>query len=159
MARYGQTRGLTSVRSVMHGRRELAVSAYARRQQRWRVIVACLGLVLIAAAAALYFVLQPREPVDPRRPHGVAVECVKCGQRGVIQVGTAANVFPTECPRCHERACHRLWECRACGQQFLNKDGGTLVRCPNPACRSLDVGTAQQLRPGSAEKSGNNGPD
>lgn len=140
-----RTASLTDYRSVPRGSGDVAVGAYARRQRRWRLALALVGLVLIAGAGWVFVLTRPKDVFDSKRSHPVAVECTKCHARSTAQVDTAASVFPLECPFCHERACHKLWECAACGRQFLHKGGGAVLSCPH--CRSRRVGTAKAPKP------------
>lgn len=130
-------------RDVFRRAGEVAVSAYARQQRRRRIFLALVGVALIAGAGWLLAALWPREVRGEAARYAIAVECQKCKWRGV-QAGPGRPVFPLPCPQCGERACHKLWECRSCGFQFVDKKGQQVVVCPR--CGRRNVGTAEAVR-------------
>jgi predicted Zn-ribbon and HTH transcriptional regulator len=71
------------------------------------------------------------------RPVALVPTCLE----GVLDVPLAQTEQPQECPKCKQRSCQKLWECRDCGTQFLPKGVPTNLRCP--ACGSAAVGTAE----------------
>jgi DNA-directed RNA polymerase subunit RPC12/RpoP len=132
---------LTDYRSVPRGQ-DISVGAYADAQRRRRVLVAIAGLGLIAASVSLYLVLRPHEEHGSVGTHPVAVKCVVegCGYVGVVSLPASQETFPVKCPKCGQRSCYKLWECRDCGYQFLPKGGVAELKCPH--CGSRRVGTA-----------------
>lgn len=141
MSRPRRSIDLTDTRSAIYSTGEIAVGAYARHQRRQRILLALAGLALIGAAVLLYEVFRPPDESGAAR-YPVAVECVKCGFRGVVRVRAGEEAFPCECPKCHERSCHKLWECRNCGYQFLHRGSSGSLRCPR--CGGAAVGTAEK---------------
>jgi len=131
-------------RDVFRGSGDIAVSAYARQQRRRRILVAAVGVALIAGAGWLLAALWPRDSHGGAGRIAIAVECQRCKWRGVIQTGPGTPAFPLPCPQCGERACHKLWECRSCGYQFVDKKGQPVVVCPR--CGRRNVGTAETVR-------------
>jgi predicted RNA-binding Zn-ribbon protein involved in translation (DUF1610 family) len=123
---------------------EVRIGAYARRQRRRRVLVALLGVLLIAGAVGLYMGLHYWMPHPgtgaAAGTYPVKVRCVSCGYSATLDVPYEGITFPLTCPRCGERACKQLWKCRACGEEFLPEEGSAEKRCP--ACGSLEVGSA-----------------
>jgi DNA-directed RNA polymerase subunit RPC12/RpoP len=144
MVRGRRSLDLTDYRSVMRSSGDVSIGAYARQQRQRRLLVGVAGLIFILGAVWLYSVLQPAEEVDREGRYPLAVRCMKCGYEGVVLLEVGAESFPLPCPECGERACHKLWLCRACGKTFLRKGGEDVVRCP--ACGSAQVGEAAALR-------------
>ncbi len=134
----------TDYRSMLDSDGDIVVGAFARQQRRRRILVAVVGLGLIGVGVWLYLALQRTESVDVTERYVVAVECAKCGYRGIMEVKMGQEAFPRACPKCRERACYGLWECRNCGHQFAYRAAGE-VRCA--ACGSRLVGAAETVAP------------
>lgn len=134
-------------RSALRSGADITVGAYARRVRRRRMLVAGTGVVLVAAAALVYYALVPRgEGAPPGYP--VLVRCVAegCGFEGPIRVA-AGQAFPVSCPKCSQRSCRAIWRCNDCGGLFLPEDS----RGPAcPQCRSQNVGSAAGVNPAPA---------
>ncbi len=139
---------LSDYRSVLGSTGDVAVGAYARHQRRRRYLVAVAGLALIGGSAWLLAALLPRDTGELGATYSVAVECQQCKYRGVLRMAAGAVAYPLPCPKCRERACYKLWECRSCGYQFVNKKGPQVVTCPR--CGRRNVGTAEVVRDAAA---------
>ncbi|MCK4343024.1 MAG: hypothetical protein KAY37_15020 [Phycisphaerae bacterium] len=150
MARRRRPANLTDYRAVLDSTGDIAIGAYARQQRRRRILIAMAGIGLIGGAVWLYTTLRPSAEIDWSELRPVAVECVKCGHREVMFVKAGEPSFPLKCPVCQERACHKLWECRDCGYQFLNIGQDVVLECPK--CHSRRVGTAETLAEPAAEE-------
>jgi DNA-directed RNA polymerase subunit RPC12/RpoP len=148
---------LTDYRSVPRGE-DIAVGAYADAQRRRRVLVAIAGLGLIGVSVWLYLVLRPHEEQGLAGTHPVPVKCVVegCGYVGVVHLPAGRETFPVKCPKCSQRSCYKLWECRDCGYQFLPKGGAAELECPH--CGSRRVGTADLPVEGGRGQSSSVGP-
>lgn len=152
MIRRRRTLDLTDYRSVLATTGDLEVGAYARRQQRRRILIALGGLGLIAAAYWLFAQLSVIDPGIGQDRYEVKVRCVSCSYAGRVEV-PLDQTFPTICPECGQRALRRVWECRECRTEFLPKPGAPRVRCPS--CGSEKVGSALPKKvPKSAKSSG-----
>lgn len=139
MPRSGRSRSLTDTKWALHSRGEIAVGAFAAQQRRRRIMLGVFGLLLIGGALTLYFAIAPDNGTSQNRLP-LLVECLKCGERSVVQV-RPDTPFPLPCPACGERACQKLWECRACGERFIRRNADAGLQCPN--CGSRNVGTAR----------------
>ena len=145
MARIRQ-RELADYRAVLRRRGDFAIGAYARAQQRRRILVALGGLVLIVAAGSLYYLLRPRNPRGEAPTVSVFARCVTedCGWEGVQRVTPAEARTPLKCPKCGHRSCRQVWQCQNCGNSFVPapvRPGQSGVACP--LCKSKLVGTME----------------
>lgn len=118
---------------------EVVIGAFARRQRRRRIAVACLGLGLIALAGALYVQLRPSGGSAVVDSYPAALRCSNCGFEAV-RTASAAGPVPAECPECVAHAMRELWQCRKCDARFVPAGGARPVRCPE--CGSESVGSA-----------------
>jgi len=134
---------LTQHRSVLGSTRDVSVGAYARRQQRRRVAIAFVGLVLIGGSAWLLKLMWPTVGGDRGNRHPVLVRCVTCNHQEVVQQRAGDAPFPLTCPACKERSCYQVWQCRNCNLQFLPVGSAATLRCPR--CGSERVGAAEAL--------------
>jgi hypothetical protein len=134
---------LTDYRSVIGTAGDVWVGAYARREQRKRILVALLGVALIIGAVALYWLLRPAGGSlgGGRSPIRVRCTAPGCGYEGVLHVSSRER-FPLVCPMCKARSCRELWQCRNpdCGALFLPDAAKTQPRCP--VCGSATVGSS-----------------
>lgn len=143
MARTSRPLGFDA-RGPEHGSsEEVAIGAYARRQFRRRILLGVFGGALIVGALTLYgfFYGQLKSPgqVGQGDRYAVRVRCGSCGHTATVQV-RFDQTFPMSCPKCKERACQALWQCRDCAHEFVPEQTGPVVGCP--ACGSLQVGSA-----------------
>lgn len=147
MLRRKRTTGLTDYRSLLNTTGDISVGAYAAHQRRRQLLVALLGVALIGGAAWVYSALRPGDQAAAGGTYPVAVECVACGYRGVVQMVSGKASFPVVCPKCKGRSCYELWQCREpdCGAQFWRKGGVTDLRCER--CGSRRVGAAEEPAP------------
>lgn len=116
---------------------EISIGAYARRQQRRRVLVGLLGAGLIAGACWIGWRFWPHG-ISVNDEYSVLVECSKCGQRSLTRVAFRQS-FPIECPKCGAPKATPVFQCRNCGAQFTSFQKTAQVRCPK--CKSNDVGS------------------
>jgi hypothetical protein len=138
---------LSDYRSVLNTKGDIAVGAYAEQQRRRRILLAAFGLGLILAAVGLYYLLRPVELLDLTGKHPCVVLCTneECQYMGVLYLEIGSTEFPVVCPKCKQRSCHKVWECREpdCRERFLLRGPEPDLRCP--ACGSLRIGTAEEL--------------
>lgn len=143
MAKARRSNEYTDYRRVLKAKGDVSLGAYARAERRRRILIGVAGLSLIVGACVAYYLLRPAptKPVVPTIP--LAVRCVvpTCSWEGVLNVPLGQTEQPQECPKCKQRSCQKLWQCRDCGTQFLPKGVATDLRCP--ACGSAAVGTAE----------------
>lgn len=121
------------------GGEEVVIGAFARRQRRKRIAVACLGLGLVALADALYVQLRPSGGSAAVHTYPVALRCTSCGFE-LVRTASAGGPAVTECPACGAHAMHALWRCRRCDARFVPPGGARPVRCPE--CGGESVGSA-----------------
>jgi predicted Zn-ribbon and HTH transcriptional regulator len=140
MARRHSTR-LTDYRAMLDSKGDIAFGAYARAQQRRRIVIGLAGLALIGAAIGLHFLVRPERQAVITGKTRVLIRCVSCGYEGVVSVAPGEADVPMVCPKCAARTCKKVWECRDCGQQFFPKGLPGDTRCPQ--CNSTRVGTAE----------------
>jgi hypothetical protein len=140
MARSRRILTLTDTQSVLATTGELHIGAYARRARRRRMGLALVGLGLIAGAGAIYWAIRPPREAQELASYKVRVRCTTCGRESVESVATSQS-FPLVCPNCRERACKQVWRCKKCGLQFVPERLGGATVCPNPQCRSTQVGS------------------
>lgn len=144
MARRRRIVSLTDYGAVLDGDGDVVIGAYARQLRRKRLMMGLFGLALIGGAVWLYLVLGREESAAAPAQPTIAVQCVRCGYRGVVPVSPGEVGAAQRCPRCGEVACQQLWECRACGHQFLRVGQTGELACPK--CGSRSVGSADTPR-------------
>ncbi len=141
MARHGRPYGVTDYSSVLSRSGDVSLGAYARLQRRRHIAIAVVGILLVLSAVWLHHLLRPRDGNDRSPEHTVLARCVMCEHEYAVPVPSGPVAFPLTCPKCGQRACHKLWECRTCGHRFvlLGRDSREL-RCEE--CGSWAVGVA-----------------
>ncbi len=132
-------------RAAIEGQGETLWGAFARVQRRKRIATGLAGAALIGGAIWLYLALRPPD-VPGVQPVDVLVRCINkdCGYEGVVRLRPGGPAFPMTCPKCGQKSCERVWECRACGHRFVPKAIQAPLRCPE--CDSVEVGVVEQPR-------------
>lgn len=131
---------LPEYRSALDREGEIEIGVQARRQRRRTLIIAGMGIVMIAGAVWLNWWLRGADDGPARDDRSrIKVRCLRCEYTGVVEV-KLGQPFPLICPECGQRACKRLWRCQVCGEEFVFEGPrGETVACE---CGSTAVGAA-----------------
>lgn len=123
---------------------EIVIGAYARKQWLRQIAIGLVGILLMGAAASLYFLMRSASRGNPGTTYPVCRQCVSCGYEDVASVAFN-QTYPMQCPQCGEMALMQLWRCRQCQKTFVPEQRGSRMTCPN--CNSDQVGSAVQSEP------------
>jgi rubredoxin len=151
-------RNLTDYRSVLDREGEVGIGGVVRRERRRNVILACMGLLLVGAAAWVYVLLLPTGEDGAQSGRiRVKVQCFSPSSCGFVGVATKdpGATPPLVCPKCKQRTCRELWWCQDCKLEFLpekpapeqgarprpgNERWERVIVCPR--CKGSRVGSA-----------------
>lgn len=110
-----------------------------------RVLTAIAGVMLVIGAFGVYRLLSPMVGAEPPGFASVTVRCMSCGVDQVVRRPASETDDAAVCPRCGQRALHKLWACRECGDRFVPGALADAVKCPR--CGSMQVGSAPSPAP------------